>query len=297
MFCYINCIAASYKTFEVDDKGHFKYFFFSFGASITGWYYCRLVITVDGTFLTNKYKRTLLSAAAIDGDKYVFPLVLGIVDLENDASWLWFFKQIKCAIREREDLVTILDCNHSILKAIMKVYRQADHVICVLHLYNNVKTKFRHSSIKPLFNRCVMVYTMKEFEFYMDALHSINPGIKEYLLHADPFKWARSHFERKRYNVMTTNTSECLNAILNIARDRPIVSLVEAYCKVLQQWFFKHRSAGLALESKLTIWVEIILQNQEEIARTLRVRELYAIYLFFICLWFVGCNMFHYRSK
>ena len=179
----------------------------------------------------------------------------------------------------------------------MKVYPQAHHGICVQHLYNNVNTKFRHSSIEPLLNRSARVYMMNEFEFCMDALHSINPGIKEYLLHADSTKWARSYFERKRYNVRTTNTSECLNAILNITRDRPIVSLVEAYCKVLKQWFLKHRSAGLALESKLTIWAEIILQNQEEIARTLRVRELYAIYLFFICLWFVGCNMFHYRSK
>ena len=120
----------------------------------------------------------------------------------------------------------------------MKVYPLAQHGICVQHLYNNVNTKFRNGSIEPLFNRCTRgVYTMKEFEFYMDALHSINPGIKEYLLHADPFKWARSHFERKRYNVMTTNTLECLNSILKVAKDRPIVSLVEAYRKVLHKRF------------------------------------------------------------
>ena len=50
--------------------------------------YCRPVIIVDGTFLTNKYKRTLLLAAVLDGDNYVFSLALGIVDSENNATWL-----------------------------------------------------------------------------------------------------------------------------------------------------------------------------------------------------------------
>ncbi|KAA0065300.1 protein FAR1-RELATED SEQUENCE 4-like [Cucumis melo var. makuwa] len=49
---------------EMDDSGHFKFFFMAFGASIEGWKYCRPVISVDGTFL--KYS-------------------------ENDVSWTWFF--------------------------------------------------------------------------------------------------------------------------------------------------------------------------------------------------------------
>ena len=49
------------------------------------------MIIVDGTFLTNKYKGTLLLAAALDGDNHVFSLALGIVDSENDSAWLCFF--------------------------------------------------------------------------------------------------------------------------------------------------------------------------------------------------------------
>uniref|UniRef100_A0A9I9E6F2 Uncharacterized protein n=1 Tax=Cucumis melo TaxID=3656 RepID=A0A9I9E6F2_CUCME len=36
---------------EMDDSGHFKFFFMVFGASIEGWKYCQPIIFVDGTFL------------------------------------------------------------------------------------------------------------------------------------------------------------------------------------------------------------------------------------------------------
>ena len=75
------------------------------GASIQGWQHCRPVISVDGTFLKNKYLGTLLLAAALDGDNHIFPLAIAIVDSENDNSWEWFFMRLKDAIGEREDLV------------------------------------------------------------------------------------------------------------------------------------------------------------------------------------------------
>ena len=53
---------------------------------------------------------------------------------------------------------------------------------------------------------------------------------------------------------MTTNISECMNSILNEARNRPIVSVVEAFRKVLQRSFVEHRDDELACRSRLTVW-------------------------------------------
>uniref|UniRef100_A0A9I9E8P3 Protein FAR1-RELATED SEQUENCE 3-like n=1 Tax=Cucumis melo TaxID=3656 RepID=A0A9I9E8P3_CUCME len=36
---------------EMDDSGHSKFCFMSFGVSIEGWKYCRPIIFVDETFL------------------------------------------------------------------------------------------------------------------------------------------------------------------------------------------------------------------------------------------------------
>ena len=112
----------------------------------------------------------------------------------------------------------------------------------------------------------------------MSIMVSINLGIKQYLLEAGPTKWATSHFVSKRYNLMTTNISECMNAILKDARNRPIASLIEVFRKILQRWFYERQTYGLGFRSRLTIWAEVILQTQEELARTMTVSLVYFIF-------------------
>ncbi|KAL0016210.1 hypothetical protein SO802_003279 [Lithocarpus litseifolius] len=46
----------------------------TFGPSIEGFQHCRLVISIDGTFLYCKYRGTLLIALSWDGDNRLFPL-------------------------------------------------------------------------------------------------------------------------------------------------------------------------------------------------------------------------------
>ena len=52
---------------------------------------------------------------------------------------------------------------------------------------------------------------------------------------------------------MTTNINECMNLVLNMARDWPIAYVVEAFHKMLQRWFVEHRNEGIACSSRLTV--------------------------------------------
>lgn len=54
----------------------FKRFFFSFNASLEGFKFCRPMLFIDGTFLNNRYKGTLLAATAKDGNNGIFILTL-----------------------------------------------------------------------------------------------------------------------------------------------------------------------------------------------------------------------------
>jgi hypothetical protein len=45
--------------------------------------HCRLVISVDGTLLTGKYKGVLLIATGIDGEDRLVPLAFALVESEN----------------------------------------------------------------------------------------------------------------------------------------------------------------------------------------------------------------------
>uniref|UniRef100_A0A9I9EBH1 Uncharacterized protein n=1 Tax=Cucumis melo TaxID=3656 RepID=A0A9I9EBH1_CUCME len=84
--------SSSFIAYEIDPNGHFKYWFMAIASSIEGWRYCSPNIAVDETFLRCKYGETLLTVATMD-------------DSKNDASWKWFFEQLKLSFGDREGLV------------------------------------------------------------------------------------------------------------------------------------------------------------------------------------------------
>jgi hypothetical protein len=49
--------------------------------------HCRPVISVDGTFLTGKYKGTLMVAVGMTTENQLFPLAFVLVEGENNESW------------------------------------------------------------------------------------------------------------------------------------------------------------------------------------------------------------------
>lgn len=110
--------------FENKEDGSFMYIFVSFAACIERWLHSRQVISVDGTFLKNKYVRTLLIASWMDGNNHILPLPFGIVDSETDAYWEWFLQKLKGAIPYCEDLVLVSDWKSSILRQ----YRMSFHM-------------------------------------------------------------------------------------------------------------------------------------------------------------------------
>ena len=78
---------------EVDANNRFKYIFFTFSASITGFTFMRKAVVVDGNFLQGKYKGRILIATSHDDSFQIFPIEFFVVDTENDESWTWFFCQ------------------------------------------------------------------------------------------------------------------------------------------------------------------------------------------------------------
>ncbi|WVZ79678.1 hypothetical protein U9M48_027231 [Paspalum notatum var. saurae] len=79
--------------------------FFVLAACINAFQYCRPVLCIDGTFLTGRYKGTMLTAIATDGNNQVLPLAFAFVESENGDNWYWFLERIKigkmCVIHDR----------------------------------------------------------------------------------------------------------------------------------------------------------------------------------------------------
>jgi hypothetical protein len=53
--------------------------------------HCCDVLSIDGTFLMEKYEGTMFIAIGIDAHHQLVPLAFTIVEKEISGSWGWFF--------------------------------------------------------------------------------------------------------------------------------------------------------------------------------------------------------------
>lgn len=268
----------------------------SLGASIHGSQHCRPVISVDGTFLKTQFLGTLLLASMLDGNNHIFPLALAVVDSENDDSWEWFFKKLKEVIGDRESLVFVSDRKLSIPKASEKIFPGAVHGFCMQHLLRNLNARFKGVKLDALFYRCAKAYRIGDFEYYMRQMEAIRAGIRKYLQDAGFDKWARAYFPRRRYDVMTTNISESMNAALLEAREYPIVALIEYFRSLLQKWFYIRRNEADGTFTRLTPWAHNRLRDREGSARSMDVSfcNIISLYICFIYCFSRFTMIFHF---
>ncbi|KAL0873373.1 hypothetical protein Bca101_023078 [Brassica carinata] len=254
---------------EYNDRigNRFKYMFLAMSASIMGFEHIRKVVVVDGTHLRGKYAGCLLTASAQDGNYQVFPLAIAIVDGENDKSWEWFFRKLQAFIPNTKDIVFVSDRHSSIYYGLAKVYPDANHCACILHLKRNVRTYYKDKNLGFLVAKAGRAYRLADFYKVFNEIKHVNPSCADYLIGIGFEHWARSHFPGRRYNIMTSNVAESWNAVLREAREYPILALVEFIRGKLMSWFSTRGSTISANSDNFTPKVmEILSYNFEAIA-------------------------------
>ena len=81
--------------------------FWAFKSCIEGFQYCKSIVQVDGTFLTEKYRGTLLTAIGQDGSRNNFSLAFTIVESETKEVWMWFLHYLKRYVTPQPNLCII----------------------------------------------------------------------------------------------------------------------------------------------------------------------------------------------
>ena len=95
----------------------FQHIFWSFKSSIEGFeHYCP-VKSIDGTYLYEKYKDTLLIAMGCDGNNKLFPLAFSIIEGENTDSWGWFLACIRNRVTQRTGICVVSNRHPGIMAA------------------------------------------------------------------------------------------------------------------------------------------------------------------------------------
>jgi hypothetical protein len=82
------------------------------------------VLRIDGTFLTGKYKGTILTAIGVDCNNQIVPVAFAFVESENIESWYWFLERVKPhVVAERPGVCLISDRHSSLLQAIERLQK------------------------------------------------------------------------------------------------------------------------------------------------------------------------------
>ncbi|KAL5576769.1 hypothetical protein UlMin_018468 [Ulmus minor] len=213
---------------ETGIENKFMYLFIAFDAFIQEFSYCRPVVSIDATHMKGKYQGVLFTVVCHDANQQIFPLAFGIGDSENDALWIWFLRRLKENFGERPGHVIISDRHHSINRAVNEVFPNAFHELCIYHLLNNLKAKFKSKTkeLEEHYYQTSKVYSMEEFNVLFYSLCSAVSRAKKYLEEVGLDRWTCAHSPSRRYNIMTTNISESMNAVLVKVRELPITTFI-----------------------------------------------------------------------
>ncbi|KAL1193544.1 hypothetical protein V5N11_025741 [Cardamine amara subsp. amara] len=234
----------------------------------------RKVIAVDGTFLKDKFRGTLIVATAQDGDTHIYPIAFGIVDSENDAAYKWFISRLKSVIPDHPNLVFISDRHQSIEKAITTVFPSANRGICFFHSEKNLITNHRANRLPHLVKKAANTYSRDEFTNIMDEIRRLNPKLSKDLEDADIRLWSHAHFQGNRYNIITNNIAESINGLLKEPREYPIVAFLDHVRDILARWFCERREKAAKLVTELGPYADRKVEARRVEADTLAVQPI-----------------------
>jgi len=228
--------------------GVFNRAFWTFGPCISAFQHCRPVLSIDGTFLTGKYKGTLLIALAHDANDQVLPVAFALVSAENQVNWEWFMWLVRTKIiGPTREVCIISDRHQGILKAVdvdIPGYAKLEHRWCMRHFVSNFYRACKNKDLcKDLTSACV-AFTERAFLRRMDKIYKkANDGGKEFIRRnmEERHKWSRACDEGGlRYGDMTSNMVECFNFVLKGVRQLPVTAIVEYTFYKLNEYFLKH---------------------------------------------------------
>ena len=205
----------------------------------------RPVIILDAAYLKGDFLGTNYLAVAMDGDNHILPLAYGVGKAEDTVSWTWFLEQLKECIKDKaESLTFISDGAGSIASSIRTIFPTAFHGRCCRHLLMNMRAKGGRKEREAVFWKACKAYRVSDFNEYMEEMRASLPKAAESLEKLGFEKWARCHSLGIRYNYMTSNSAESVNALTRYARKLPICMLIDFFRTSIQQWYFERRETA-----------------------------------------------------
>ncbi|XP_049351853.1 uncharacterized protein LOC125816310 [Solanum verrucosum] len=119
----------------------------------------------------------------------------------------------------------------------VNVYNQG-HGYYTKHLGENLCVNHHCGDYLYLYNNAANAYSLEEFDNHFVEFKNKCPAATIVLEHDIGFeKWSRAHYPGNRYDVMTTNIVESLNAMLIDEKEYPVASIFNLITKRFGELF------------------------------------------------------------
>ncbi|GKB01344.1 hypothetical protein Tco_0829388 [Tanacetum coccineum] len=109
-----------------------------------------------------------------------------------------------------------------------------------------VETWSYSDKLKAWYWKTCKDYTVHEFERSISGIKALRPEAYRKLEDDGFEKWSRAHYLANRYNYMTSNCAESINALTKTVRKVPITMLMDYYRDLIQMRNFERRYTGEA---------------------------------------------------
>ncbi|GAB4853387.1 hypothetical protein Ancab_040603 [Ancistrocladus abbreviatus] len=263
------------EVFTTGADNRFQRLFVSFYASIHGFLNgCLPIVGIGGIQLKNKYLGTLLSVTSFDADGGLFPIAFGVVDVQNDESWMWFLSEFHKALEmhtERIPQFTFLsDGQKGIADAVKRKFPNSHHAFCMRHLSESISKEFKNSRLVQLLWKAAYAPTTVAFKERIAEIEEISPEAAKWIQEFPPSCWALVHFYGIRYGHLSSNIDEFTKWIVE-ARELPIIQVIEKIHKKLIAEFKERRFKGESWLSVLTPSAEKQMEEAMKQASTFQV--------------------------
>lgn len=229
------------EVFTTGADNRFQRLFVSFNASINGFLNgCLPIVSIGGIQLKSKYLGTLLSATSFDADGGLFPIAFGVIDVENDESWMWFLSEFHKALEIHAEsmpqLTFISDGQKGIVDAVRRKFPNSSLAFCMRHLSESIGKEFKNSRLTHLLWKVAYATTTMAFKERMGEIEDVSSEAAKWIQQYPPSHWALVHFEGTQYGHLSSNIEEFNRWILE-ARELPIIQVIEQiHCKLMAEF-------------------------------------------------------------
>ncbi|XP_026410753.1 uncharacterized protein LOC113305976 [Papaver somniferum] len=240
---YVEAIKAtnpgSYIKFESDkETKSFQRLFICFAACMEGYRFIRPMLYCDATFLSARFKGTVMAATGMNGNQGFFTFVYALVPGEDIEGW---------------------EC------------------YCFHHLKNNLPIKKSHEKYKQvqdLFHKAAYCYSVAKYESVLNEMCIIGYGwVSKYIRNIDPKHWANAFFVGCRYGTHSSTIADSFNNWILLERDLPPATLVDEIRINITRMSAERRELDRNYSDSLTPIYKALLKSHVDIGRPWSVTE------------------------